>query len=282
MSEMSEQKTKNTHLVAALYILLLSVLMYMLRQNSIANEEVRRLISHTLATHESAEIPEQNSKKARLTKAAEALVDAARLETDAFTSEELDENLEYLKIYLNKVPQKLDSSTKKLDAEINKLTALTEAKVADNLDKVVQQLDSSNESFGDQINILTQHVAAATSELTALKSLMAEEYKQTQLQRALTLTKSGSFKYFIDGSYQNEKWELVDQDSSELAERIIQSFMQGYGRYLPSDAKVEQQTGNADEDKKMFRDKITQQIRDLIRREPRLVQDSNGWAIHYS
>jgi hypothetical protein len=128
---------------------------------------------------------------------------------------------------------------------------------------------------------LTQHVADVKTELKALKSLMEEEYKQKQLQRALTLTKSGAFDYFEMHNYGSGQ-----KESSELAEAIIKSFMRGYGYYLPANAQMERDSvysrNNVEESKKTFRDKITRQIKDLTKREPRLVQDSKGWIIYYS
>jgi hypothetical protein len=59
-------------------------------------------------------------KKTRLAAAAEALIEAASLEADAFTNKKLAENLESLKSSfdgnLNKVVQKLDSSNENFDS----------------------------------------------------------------------------------------------------------------------------------------------------------------------
>jgi hypothetical protein len=156
---------------------------------------------------------EQNSKT-RLTAAAEALIEAARLEADAAVKSEL--------------------------------------------------------------NTLTRHAADVKSELTALKSLMAEEYRQTHLQRALTLTDSGAFRYVDMCAHPDNR----GRDSSKLAADIIKSFLRGYGYNLPAGARIRGKPG--EDYGKMFRDKITRQIKDLTQREPRVVQDSNGWIIYYS
>lgn len=194
---------------------------------------------------------EQKGKKSRLAAAAEALIEAASLEADSFTNKKLAENLESLKTSFD-----------------------------GNLNEVVQKLDSSNENFDAKINALTQHVAGVKSELNALKSLMMEEYKQTQLHRALSLVNSGSFKY--NCNQDSPYYGYTQKDSSELAKSIITSFMSGYGYYLPDNACMEQRPNNAEDGKKIFRDKLCKQIKDLIHREPRLVLDSKRWIIYYS
>lgn len=94
----------------------------------------------------------------------------------------------------------------------------------------------------EKIDVLSQHVVGIKSELKemkahvadvngvlkALKSLMEKECKQTQLQRALSFTDYGSFKYCCEG---------VQTDSSELAKDIKKAFIHYFGCYLPANAQ---------------------------------------------
>ena len=190
------------------------------------------------------------SKKPRLAEAAEALIEAASLEADAVTQKQSVANLESLKT-------SFDS----------------------NLNKIVQKMDSSNENFDAKINTLNQHLMGVQNEIGALKSLMEEERKRKTLESARALTKLESFEYYDISSR---------KDSSDLARTALDWFLLGYGCYLPNDGKMSQNINQVDmeryeQSKKDFRDTFTMQMKILIKREPRLVQDNDGsWAIYYS
>ena len=193
----------------------------------------------------------EKRKNPGLTAAAEALIEAASLEADAVTQKQLVANLESLKT-------SFDS----------------------NLNMVAQKIDSSNVNFDAKINMLNQHFVDVKSDIGTLKSLMEEELKQKTLERARDLTEFDSFYYYNSGSGYGEK-----RDSSDLAKRALGSFMLGYGMNLPKDGRMNMDEFGApsEQSKKDFRDKFTQQMKDLIKREPRVVQNSDGtWAIHYS
>jgi hypothetical protein len=193
---------------------------------------------------------EQSAKKPRIAAAAEALIEAACLEADAFTKKKLAENLESLK-------SSFDS----------------------NLNRVVQKLDASSENFDAKINTLNQHVAGLKSDIGALRTLMEDEYKQTRLQRALTLVELNSFTYYA--ITQDYYGATTQKNSSDLTKTIIRWFMLGSGCNLP-DARMEQYPKNEEESKKLFRQKLTKQVIQLINREPRLEQSGDKWTIYYS
>ena len=142
------------------------------------------------------------SKHSKLAAAAEALIEAASLESDAITQKQLANHLESLKL-------SFDS----------------------NLNKVVQKMQSSNENFDAKINTLQQHVNLVKCEIGALKVIMEEECKQKTLERALTLTDLDSFDYYEsnESNFHNSK-----KNSSELAKSTIKWFMVGYGSNLPN------------------------------------------------
>ena len=131
------------------------------------------------------------TKKNRLAEAAEALIEAASLETDSMTQKKLTANLDSLK-----------------------------SSFADNLNIVVQKLQSSNENFDAKINTLNQHVHDLKIEMGALKKIMENQTKQKTLKGALTLLDLNSFTYFeCSNNYANQK------NSSELAKTAIRSFI---------------------------------------------------------
>jgi anti-sigma factor ChrR (cupin superfamily) len=185
----------------------------------------------------------EQPNKERLAAAAEALVEAASLEADAATHKQLAQNLDALK-----------------------------TSFASNLNRVVHTVKSSNENFHAKINTLNQNVqdvkneiVAMKNEIVAMKALLEEERKQKTLERALNLTHLGSFEY------------SNARESSDLAKKVIDWFMLGYGVRLPSNATVD---NNRNED---FYEKFKGQMKVLIKREPRLVKEEDGsYFIYYS
>lgn len=141
-------------------------------------------------------------KNPRLAAAAEALIEAASLEADAFTNKKLAENLESLKT-------SFDS----------------------NLNKAVQKLDSSQENLDAKINTMNQHLSDVKDEIGALRKLMEDERKQKTLDRARALTSLGSFTYYTDPK--NNYGRAEQKDSTTLAHDIIGWFSMNYGRNLP-------------------------------------------------
>ena len=201
---------------------------------------------------------DQPVKKRRLAAAAEALIDAASLEVDSMTQKRLASNLDSLKTSFD-----------------NKLNT------------VVQAVQTSNENFDAKIDKLNQHVAGLKSEVSAIKTLLEEEKKQKTLERALGMTHFGSFNYYICNmngynSY-NEK-----KPSSELVKSILQRFSLGFGFTLPLGAPTDDpklSRGNESEKKALHKAiavKFVKQIKDLIKRKPRLVDKNDGtFEINY-
>ena len=205
--------------------------------------------SINLALHSLILIMSENpSKKPRLAAAAEALIEAASMETDAMTQKRLIESLDSLK-----------------------------ASFDNNLNKTVQKMQSSNENFDAKINTLSQHVIGLKSEMEEVKKLLEEEKKQKTLERALGMTDIKSFQYYDGSDYGNNK------DSSNLAKETIQWFLLDYGINLP-DGRMKRDIYNESEkepSKQAFRDKFKEQIKVLIMREPRVTVNNGVYAIYY-
>ena len=194
---------------------------------------------------------EKPSKKPRLAAAAEALIEAASLETDAMTQKRLTESLDSLKVSFD-----------------------------NNLNKTVQKIQSSNENFDAKINTLSQHVIGLKSEMEEVKTLLEHEKKQKTLDRALGLTSFKSFKYYAGG---NQYDYGSERQSSDLATSIIKWFLLGYGYNLPADALMKQRVNQSEmeESKKAFREQIKAQIKVLIVREPRVTVNDGVYTIYY-
>ena len=108
-----------------------------------------------------------------------------------------------------------------------------------------------------------------------LKTLLEEEKKQKTLERALRMTDLKSFEYYAErGCYQRSSTE-------ELAKDAIKWFLLGYGTNVPSSYSTKQYGDEADQE--AFRQKFKEQIKTLIMREPRMVQNADGsFSIFYS
>ena len=188
---------------------------------------------------------QQPSKNLKLAAAAEALVEAASLEADSMTQKQLVQNLDSLK-----------------------------ASFDNNLNRVVQSVKSSNENFDAKINTLNQHVTGVKEEIIALKTLLEEEKKQKALERALTMTDLESFNYYDNGRTLN---------TEQLAKTTIKWFMLGYGFTFSSHHRMVGYGVGYGQTAEDFRKKFKAQIKTLIQREPRMVQqDDNNFVIYYS
>lgn len=147
---------------------------------------------------------------------------------------------------------------------------------------VVQQMNLSNEDFDAKFKVLNEmmagidsHISILNSHIAEIKILVQEECKQKHLERAHELTDLGSFTYYKVG-YTNSK------KSSELAREAIGWFMLDKGFLLPN-AKLRQHPDEPEESKAAFRQKFKRQIKDLIKREPRmLLNEDGGWMIYYA
>ncbi len=138
---------------------------------------------------------------------------------------------------------------------------------------MVQSVKSSNENFDAKINTLNQHLTGAKEEINALKTLLVEEKKQKTLERALQMTDLESFNYYRD------RYQSVSS-TEELAKKVIKWFLLGYGMNLSSIYSTKQYGNEADQ--AAFRQKFKEQIKTLIMREPRMVQNSDGnFTIYY-
>ena len=193
----------------------------------------------------------EGSAKRRLTKAAEALVEAATLDAGTVTNKEVVVALESLKTSFD-----------------NKFNT------------VVQKIDSSNENFDAKINSLNQHLESVKTDIRLMKEMMEEENKQTRLHRAREYVELSSFTYYV-GSYGKE--------SKDLAKRALMWFSIDNGINLPNGAmrqNVDYYGANKDEvakSKQAFRDNFSKQMKELINRDPRLVKGENGvWTMYYS
>ena len=196
---------------------------------------------------------QQSSKNAKLAAAAEAVVEAASMEIDTMTQKKLALNLDALK--------------SSFDSNINKL---------------VLTVKSSNENFDSKMNTLNQQIAGVQNqlaelkgEISALKSLQGNANQRKLLEQALDFTDLESFPYFNNYG--------VEFNTETLAETVIKCFILGYGHVISKHYRTKQITTKGEDSNEAFRQKFKEQIKRLIRREPRMVRKENGdYFIYYS
>lgn len=107
------------------------------------------------------------------------------------------------------------------------------------------------------------------NEIAAIKSLLEEDGKLKTLDRAMQLVKVGSFPccYMTGGTRCNA-------NSSDYAKSAIESFLLDRGYILPMNRfrfGIDSEVNRV-----AFRDRFTQQVKELIKREPRMVKDAGG------
>jgi len=168
------------------------------------------------------------------------------------------------------------------------------ASFSSGLNNVNQTLAASNSDFDGKINTTKQHLSDLKREVSDLKEaavkvatllatqtiVLLEQQKQQRLFWAQANTKLGSFKYYVEQSYNTV-------DSSALVADIISWFIRGYGRNLDSscsitDSSYNRNSNKAAEGQEAFRVQLKKQIKDLIGREPRLTKGTDGtYALYY-
>jgi len=198
-------------------------------------------------------------KESRLSKATEALVEAALLDAGTASQKELASKLEALQISFD-----------------NKLNT------------VIQTQKASDLNFDDKINTLNQHLVDLKKDMRTMSSSIQEENKQKTLERALSMADVDSFYYYDYQEGQNISTFLAQNvikryNSAKLAKEVIKRFMLDRGYYVPKAAIGVENREETDEETKAFRDKFKELIKFLIKREPRLEQESDGrFCIWYS
>ena len=166
----------------------------------------------------------------------------------------------------------VEAATLEADGATNKevVAALESLKTSfDNkLNTVIQKIDSSNENLDAKINSLNQH-------LGAIKMMMEEEHKQTRLHRALEYVKLSSFTYLDRNGGQGESYFL--------AKNALMCFSLGHAYMLPHGSVGEYIDDDVAKSEQAFRNKFSEQMKELINRDPRLVKGENGvWTMYYS
>ena len=115
-----------------------------------------------------------------------------------------------------------------------------------------------------------------SNSLGIIKSSQEEEMRQKRIERAMSLTYVTSLSYFTDKNEYDGIWV-----SAELAKEVLGSFLLGcYGCNIPTDATLSsfynKNDGETKAAKKAFREKFKKQNQDLTKREPRLVENTDG------
>lgn len=180
------------------------------------------------------------------------LIEAGSVDTASSLPDHLEGSLETLKLSfdnnLTNVLERMDANTANLDVKL-------------------QALDKRLATTDGRITTLNTHVVS-------LKHLIEEERKFMKLEIARSLTDLGSFPYYKTGYASSFQ-------SSALAKEAIGWFMLNRGYVLPG-AMLKVPPGQAGDGKEAFREKFKTQMKELIKREPRMSLEDGVWKIYYS
>jgi hypothetical protein len=129
---------------------------------------------------------------------------------------------------------------------------------------------------------MVQKMQTTNDALVALKLILEDDRKHKTLERALALTDLNSF-YYYDNTGAGKK------NSSDLAKTVLGWFMLGRTmtlRHEPTLTKVIDLQSKSVEEKddniKAFAERFAKMIRELIKKEPRLLKRDDGmYSISY-
>lgn len=191
--------------------------------------------------------------KNKLSRAAEALVEAATLEVDSLTQKKLANEMKEFNRNLTKLSLDMDKNTGCFDE----------------LKKIVEKQSSEISKVHDNINTVNHN-------LNGIKNIMEQQLKIQKLSNAIVANAHvGSFEYKDQSRYPEKT------NSKEFVHTILQSFVNGFGKYIPNTYYIG--SGYMEKEREAFRAQLKSQVITLIGREPRLVKESNGqYAIYYS
>jgi len=212
-------------------------------------------------------ITNNNTSSDRILAAAEVLVNAASMEADSMTQQQLSSNLESLK-------RSLDS----------------------NLNTMCETMKTSNDNLYAQINTVNKNLTSLNIEVSSLKMISAQQASDlANHHKLLTLelvhhnklrTLEWAFKNadFISFRY----YRIGDCDtqhkSSDFIRAVIFSFREGKGHYFDTNAYFSYSDNNDgpghyesepnDAYKKEWKDKIANDIHRLIGKKPRVAKNT--------
>lgn len=189
--------------------------------------------------------------KNKLSLAAEALVEAATLEVDSLTQKKLANEMKEFNKNLTNLSLDMEKNTGRFDE----------------LKKIVEKQSSEISKVHDNINTVNHN-------LNGIKNIMEQQLKIQKLSNAIANAHVGSFEYKNGYSSTNSK---------EYVQKVLQSFVNGFGLYIPNTFYIGSGYGTNEKETEEFRAQLKSQVKTLIGREPRLVKESNGqYAIYYS
>jgi hypothetical protein len=146
------------------------------------------------------------------------------------------------------------------------------------IEKSVKSLDASVNS---NLKVLNQSISDLKEVVVSLKSITALQAKDISLQWAISNAGLNCFKM-----YRKDPSSYNAVDSTELVREILFSFRTGRGRYINGFSMITysqySNTSQQEEGEKQFRDKISQQIHELLGQKPRIDVVDKSYAIYYS
>jgi hypothetical protein len=136
---------------------------------------------------------------------------------------------------------------------------------------VIKPVVSFRETMDSRFESQNKLIEAVKNEISILNSRMSYQSKQRALEWALSNCSLNSFDY----------WNKHGNPcrSSDIARDCLFSFRCGIGMYI-SNGYMDKYS-SSEESQKKFRERIQQQLHELLGTKPRLGIAKEGWAIYY-
>jgi hypothetical protein len=131
-------------------------------------------------------------------------------------------------------------------------------------------------SVDAKLNTLNQSISSLKEEMSSLKVAIDVQTKDQKLQWAITNADVNAFLY-----YDKETSPNREAYSTRLVRSILMSFRKGEGMCIKR-STCKNSSKRIEDMEKQFRDKLSQQIHDLLGHKPRITVVDQGYAIYYS
>jgi hypothetical protein len=138
-------------------------------------------------------------------------------------------------------------------------------------------IEKSMESLKQEIVKLNEKsVESLKQEIVKLNEEIAIQTKNQKLEWAISNTGVNSFEYYQkNGSYNSIS-------SANFVKFVLLSFRRGVGHYITDRSMTRYDYGTNEEGEKQFRDKLSNQIHELLGHKPRISLAKDGYVIYYS
>lgn len=148
------------------------------------------------------------------------------------------------------------------------------------------KLNTLNQSISSLKDEIVKQNAITVLQISALKTAIDVQTKDQKIQWAFSNAEFNSFNYYEKPATGYHGCDTRTVSSSNFVKLTLLTFKQGDGRYIINRSMSQYgpytEAKTIEEGEKQFRDKLSQQIHDLLGHKPRISVADNGYAIYYS